>query len=312
VKAAKAEAAAEALKEHRRLLYVALTRAKDFLYVCGFENKKGVREGSWYELAQRAAQSLGKAVAHGEDTLRVIGDAEMETALPAPSPEPPRIALPQWVAAEPAPEHITPRLIRPSDAAGLEEPGVFSPAGPKAAARFRRGQLVHTLLARLPEIEPESRRDVALAYLAARDVLPEEADALAEETLAVISDPRFAAAFTPTARAEVAIVADLPELGLGARASGRIDRLAVSADEVLAIDFKTNRPPPERVEDVPVLYRAQMALYRAALAKVFPGRRIACALIWTEGPRLMALDDALLDAETAHIRTRLDPGGYGS
>jgi ATP-dependent helicase/nuclease subunit A len=45
----------------------------------------------------------------------------------------------------------------------------------------------------------------------------------------------------------------------------------VSANEVLAIDFKTNRPPPERVEDVPALYRSQMALYRAALAKVFPG-----------------------------------------
>jgi ATP-dependent helicase/nuclease subunit A len=220
--------------------------------------------------------------------------------------------LPDWALIEPKPEHVTSRLIRPSDAAGLEEPGVFSPAGPKAAARFRRGQLVHTLLARLPDIAPEHRRDAALKYLAARNVPPEDAAGLTDETLAVISDPRFASAFAATARAEVAIVADLPELGFGARASGRIDRLAVSANEVLAIDFKTNRPPPERVEDVPALYRSQMALYRAALAKVFPGRRIACALIWTEGPRLMALPDALLDAETAHIRARLDPGGHGS
>jgi len=312
VKVAKAEAAIEALKEHRRLLYVALTRAKDFLYVCGFENKNGVKSGSWYELAQRAAQSLGKAVVRGGDTLRVVGNADVEAAPASPNLDVPPIVLPTWVLAEPNPEHTTPRLIRPSDAAGLEDPGVFSPAGPKAAARFRRGQLVHTLLARLPDIAPENRRAIALAYLAARDVPPEEAASLTDETFAVISDPRFAAAFAPTARAEVAIVADLPELGPGARASGRIDRLAVSANEVLAIDFKTNRPPPERAEDVPALYRAQMALYRAALAKVFPGRRIACALIWTEGPRLMALDDALLDAETAHIRTRLDPGGYGS
>jgi ATP-dependent helicase/nuclease subunit A len=312
VKVAKAEAAAEALKEHRRLLYVALTRAKDFLYVCGFENKNGVKPGSWYELAQRAAQSLGKTVVQGDATLRVIGDAEMEAAPPSSSLEVPRVLLPDWALSEPKPEWTTPRLIRPSDAAGLEEPGALSPAGPKAAARFRRGQLVHTLLARLPDIAPELRRDIALAFLAARDVPLEEAAGLTDETLAVISDPRFVAAFALSARAEVAIVADLPELGVGARASGRIDRLAVSADEVLAIDFKTNRPPPERVEDVPALYRTQMALYRAALAKVFPGRRIACALIWTEGPRLMALPDALLDAETAHIRARLDPGGHGS
>ncbi|MGD0144912.1 MAG: double-strand break repair helicase AddA, partial [Rhizomicrobium sp.] len=312
VKIAKAKAADEALREHRRLLYVALTRAKDRLYVCGFENKTGVKEGSWYELAQRAAQSLGKTVVRGDDTLRVIGDAELEVAPLSQSVEAPRVTLPDWARGKPLPEPSTPRLIRPSDAAGLEEPGVMSPAGPKAAARFRRGQLVHTLLARLPDIEQDRRRDIALAFLAARDVPPEEATALAEETLAVISDPRFAAAFAPGARAEVAIVADLPELGRGARVSGRIDRLAVSSDEVLAIDFKTNRPPPQRAEDVPVLYRTQMALYRAALARVFPGRRIACALIWTEGPRLMALDNALLDAETVHIRTRLDPGGHAS
>jgi ATP-dependent helicase/nuclease subunit A len=312
VKVAKAAAAVEALKEHRRLLYVALTRAKDFLYVCGFENKNGVKPGSWYELAQRAAQSIGKSIVQGDATLRAIGDARLETAPPSATPEAVPIALPDWAVTVPGPEHATPRLIRPSDAAGLEEPGVISPAGPKAAARFRRGQLVHTLLARLPDVAPVSRRDIALAFLAARDVPRGEAVALADETLAVISDPRFAEAFAPTARAEVAIVADLPELGPGARASGRIDRLAVSQTEVSAVDFKTNRPPPQREEDVPALYRAQMALYRAALKKVFPGRRIACALIWTEGPRLMELSDTLLDAETAHIRARLDPGGYGS
>jgi ATP-dependent helicase/nuclease subunit A len=307
VKAAKAAAEAEAMREHRRLLYVALTRAKDRLYVCGFENRRGVRQGSWYEMAQRAAQSRGIELKLGDETLRVLGEADVEAVPLLSVQETEHIELPKWATSEPAAERESPRLIRPSDAAGLDEPGVFSPAGPRAAARFRRGELVHTLLARLPDVPAERRRDIALAYLSARDVAPAEAAALADETLAVISNPRFAAAFAPSARAEVAIVADLPELGPGARVNGRIDRLAVSDDEILAIDFKTNRPSPERAEDISSVYRAQMALYRAALAKVFPGRRIACALIWTEGPRLMALDDALLDAETAAIRARLDP-----
>ncbi len=149
---------------------------------------------------------------------------------------------------------------------------------------------MHALLARLPEIAPGKRRAIALRYLAAHDVPSEDAAGLVDETLAVLDEPAFAAAFAPGGRVEVAIVAELPELGPGARINGRIDRLAVTADEVLAIDFKTNRPPPTRPEDVPALYRAQMALYRAALAKVFPGRRIACALVWTEGPKLMPLD----------------------
>ena len=54
-------------------------------------------------------------------------------------------------------------------------------------------------------------------------------------------------------------------------------------------------------------------LYRAALAKIFPAKRIASALVWTEGPALMALPDGLLDAQIAAIcaraRAELDPLG---
>jgi ATP-dependent helicase/nuclease subunit A len=215
-----------------------------------------------------------------------------------------KLALPAWALRRPTVERERPRLIRPSDAAGLEEPAVLSPAGARNAARFRRGLLVHALLARLPDVEPAQRRAIALAFLKAREA--EDAEKLADETLAVLGDPAFAAAFAPNSRAEIAIVADLPEIGEGARINGRIDRLAVAGDDVLAVDFKTNRPPPARAEEVSTLYLAQMALYRAALAKVFPGKRVACALVWTQGPRLMPLCDALLDAEIARIRARLD------
>jgi ATP-dependent helicase/nuclease subunit A len=123
----------------------------------------------------------------------------------------------------------------------------------------------------------------------------------------VLDDPKFAAAFSPTSMAEAGITASLPELGEAARINGRIDRLAVSEDEVLIVDFKTNRPPPEKAEDVGDLYLAQMALYRAAAEKIFPNRRIACALVWTDGPRLMPLDDTLLEAQLRQIKARLDP-----
>ena len=305
VKRAKAAAHAKALEEHRRLLYVALTRARDHLYICGFESKRGVKEGSWYALAERAAQAIGAATPRAGETLQILGETEFETIAPAATAPSLPLQLDDW-ARKPAPiERERPRLIRPSDAAGGEEPGVLSPVGARNAARFRRGNLVHALLAHLPEIPPESRRGVAFAFLAARDVPPADAAALVAETLAVIDEPAFAAAFAADARAEVAIVADLPELGEGARVSGRIDRLAVTESEILAVDFKTNRPPPSRVEDVPKLYVAQMALYRAALAKIFPGRQIACALVWTEGPSLMRLDEDVLEAETGRIGSHL-------
>ena len=73
-----------------------------------------------------------------------------------------------------------------------------------------------------------------------------------------------------------------------------IDRLLVGPDRVQIVDFKTNRPPPQDVANVAPAYRRQMACYRALLAGIFPEKPIDCALLWTYGPRLMALPDSLL------------------
>lgn len=308
VRAAKGEADEAAKRERRRLLYVALTRAKDRLIVAGFENSKGVEAGSWYDLTRRAAAKMGVEIPHGEEKGFVIGDADTEAfegteAKPADTVEPK-----DWMR-KPAPmEIVRPRLIRASDAAGMEEPATLSPLADKGAKRFQRGNLIHGLLARLPDVVPGQRRETALRYLRANKVEHAKAEKLADETLAVMNHAGFAAVFAPGSRAEIALVADLPEIGEGARLNGRIDRLAITPDEILVVDFKTNRPPPSEVDGVSTLYIAQMALYRAALSKVFPDRRIACALVWTEGPRLMPIPEDRLEAELGRIRTRLDSG----
>ena len=97
-----------------------------------------------------------------------------------------------------------------------------------------------------------------------------------EEVMAVLDHPGFAAAFAPGSQAEAGLLAELPEFGKGARVNGRIDRLVVTDSQVLILDFKTNRPPPASEAEVPAVYLAQMALYRAAAARIFPGRRIIC------------------------------------
>ena len=300
VKQAKARAEAETLREHRRLLYVALTRARDRLYVCGFENKKGIKEGSWYKLTHAAAESLGVKVTEGADEIITYGTVKEEKGIAA-GDEQKRHPLPAWIARRAPIEPAGPRLIRPSDAAGAAAP-VFSPA---AAGRFRRGLVVHALLARLPEIAPTSRRALALAFVKASGL--EHPDKLVEETLSVLDDPAFALAFGPGSQAEAGLMAELPELGPGARVNGRIDRLAVTDEQILILDYKTNRPPPAREADVPAVYLAQMALYRAAAAKIFPGRRIVCGLVFTDGPRLLQLSGVVLDAQMAGISARFDP-----
>ena len=296
----------EMLREHRRLLYVALTRARERLYVCGFENKKGVRGNSWYRLAQAAAEALGRPIIRHGAEAREFGHLANVKGVAAPAQAGDAAGLAPWMTRAAPPEHVLPRLIRPSDALPMREETPFSPLR-QGKDNFKRGNVVHALLSRLPEIEPDARGALAVKYARAQGFSAGDAAALADETLRILNDPEFAPAFAPSSRAEVAFLANLPQLGTGAQVNGRVDRLAVTDTDVLIVDFKTNRPPPTREEDVSPLYLAQMALYRAAAARIFPGKRIVCSLVWTGGPFLMRLSEAGLDAQLGQIMRRLDP-----
>ncbi|MCP5410672.1 MAG: double-strand break repair helicase AddA [Alphaproteobacteria bacterium] len=304
---AKAAADDETLNEHRRLLYVALTRARDRLFICGFTGKRGAIEDSWYGWMRQAAEGMGVPVTEGDSQFHAIGTLTHETgAMATPEHAPNAAALPGWAATAAPPEPATPNPIRPSEIGdnetGSGQPPATSPLG---GARFARGVVVHDLLARLPDISREARAHRALNYAAARGFAGAAGEELVAETLAVLDHPDFAEVFGPHSRAEAAIHASRPDLGLKAPITGRIDRLAVMDDRVLIVDFKTNRPVPASADAVAPLYLDQMALYRAAAQAIFPGRRIDCGLVFTDGPRLLTLPPALLDARIAGLAARL-------
>jgi ATP-dependent helicase/nuclease subunit A len=104
--------------------------------------------------------------------------------------------------------------------------------------------------------------------------------------MAILTDPAFASVFSAASKAEVPITGLIDGAHL---VSGQIDRLVVTEKEVLIVDFKTNRPPPERAEDVPEAYKRQMALYKRTLSLIYPDKHVRTALIWTDGARLMEI-----------------------
>jgi ATP-dependent helicase/nuclease subunit A len=119
------------------------------------------------------------------------------------------------------------------------------------------------------------------------------------QVVAVLQAPRFAPLFAPGSCGEVPIVGRLERPGLPPHiVNGQLDRLAVTPDAVLIADFKTDRPVPRIA---PPGYVAQLALYRAVLARLYPGRAIRTALLWTEGPELMELSAADLDQALAAV-----------
>src|SRR6185503_4979520 len=114
-------------------------------------------------------------------------------------------------------------------------------------------------------------------------VSAEDGDTILREVMKLLDDTRFAALFAQGSRAEVPVVGVLSD---GRPVSGQLDRLAVTATDVLIADYKSNRRVPGGLDEIPEDYIAQLALYRAVLARLYPNHRIRAALIWTAGPAL--------------------------
>jgi ATP-dependent helicase/nuclease subunit A len=304
VSAARAAAHVGEMREYRRLLYVALTRARDWLILCAHEGKRPMPEGAWYKLIMGAGAG-GRTEDDGiGGTVIAFGNAPGTGGVRGGPTKVTNGSLPDFLTRVAEERATRPRVLRPSEALDLDEPALNSPIRDAKGRLFRRGLLVHALLASLPDVAPEARADAALRFLLQRGVSEEDAHAAAKEVMAVLQNPDFAPLFAAGSRAEVTITAELPELGEGARVSGQIDRLAVTDDEVLIADFKTNRPPPHRIEDTPDIYLAQMALYHAALQKLYPDKRVACVLVWTHETRAIRLPDSALDAALSRLGTR--------
>jgi ATP-dependent helicase/nuclease subunit A len=276
-------------EEYSRLLYVAMTRASDRLYIAGAAATKNLKDGSWYSHIetslkphmQEATDWQGQTVWRLENTQdKPAKDKQEETEIITG-----RLAPPAWAALQPPAEKSA--IWLPPSRISLDPAEIGnSPASPGAVDRFKRGTIIHTLLQYLPELAPQIRADACRRYLARKGLQLAEAEAqdIAREVLGLLESPGFEAVFAPGSMAEVPLAA---LIGEGQALSGRIDRLAVTQTEVLIADYKTNRPPPVRLEDVSEQYRAQLAAYRAALTPLFPGKTIRTALIWTDGPRFM-------------------------
>ncbi|PJI42014.1 double-strand break repair helicase AddA [Ferrovibrio sp.] len=294
----------EQMEEYRRLLYVALTRARDRLYVCGYlgvrNAEKGPPQGSWYDLVAAGFDHLPSvqsiALPWGDEARRYETNPDSRSeAKPAVAATEIFIA-PDWLRQPAPPEPTPPRPLSPSQPS-RPDPAPLSPTTAKNQDGLKRGRLVHRLLQTLPDLPDAERAAAAARFLAhpGHALDPAAQAILLKEVMALLGDPQFAALFRPGARTEAPLAGRIGNRTV----VGQVDRLLIDHDTVLVVDYKTNRPPPSAVTEVDPAYLDQMALYRGLLAQVFPNRRIEAALVWTHTAHLMPLPNDLLDQRLA-------------
>ena len=205
-------------QEYRRLLYVALTRAEDRLYVCGWNTKRTAPAGSWYRLVEAALSTVAEPIDFDFGPLIRDGWSgpgwrliqAQEVPIQAPTAALPlaaaREAMPDWARRSAPREPVPPRPLAPSRPS-LAEPAALSPGGPDPSRRFKRGRLIHSLLQYLPDLAESDRPAAGARFLAnpGHGLASDAQDEILAETLRVLADPTFQPLFGPDSRAEVPV-----------------------------------------------------------------------------------------------------------
>ena len=285
-------------EEYRRLLYVAMTRAEDRLYIAGSKGAKEPIDDSWYNYIDSA---FGRMTDVQNINIGGILNQSGDEEIQARRIYTPHVAIDESNQTEqtgttteitiadyfyhPAPKELQPpRPLVPSRPSEVE-PASASPLDKNNSYRFLRGNITHALLQYLPDLPIAAREDAARLYISRTgQELPEHIrENVLQETLNVIHHPEYGILFAENSFAEVPITGLVGDQLV----SAQIDRLVLTDDEIWIVDYKTNRPPPLSADKIPPIYVKQMSSYRDIVSKAYNHDNIHCYLLWTDGPRLM-------------------------
>lgn len=287
---ARSDGREERMREYRRLLYVVLTRARDRLYVCGYEGRDGRERGCWYDVVSAAMSRLDadQVIDEAGDVLHRFGELPMPACAPAATVAAVVPSVPAWTRQASPRERAIERV----------EPSGALPAarrrGDGTGGGLERGRAIHKALERLASAPPERWSDIAREAVQDFIADPSLARAAANEALAVRRDLLLSHLFAAGSYGEVPLRGLVDWRGKTVDVAARLDRVVVRENDVLIVEYKTDRVVPKALTAIPSNYVAQLALYRMAVEKMFPGRPVNCGILWTVEPQLGLLPPTLL------------------
>ncbi len=301
-------------QEYRRLLYVAMTRAEDRLYVYGYQNSKNRPNNSWYDLIKNGVEeNLKDEIEYLGEKGEIIKFNSPQTARPKDDgvrahKKRRKSGVPAW-ARKIAPKAKSPvKKFTPSIAFKqtkniandnkINGKNIKTPFNMTAESKDQKiGNIVHHLLEYLPTLEDDNRKKAAKLYLSkpAWKLSLGEQERIYKQIDKIISDKDFGILFGKNSRAEVTIGGKIIRDGEEYLMTGNIDRLVVGEKTVWIVDYKNSKYIPKTVNDISKQYIAQMAAYREALKDIYPNKKIKCTLLWTREAKMQAVPDKMMD-----------------
>ncbi|WP_265022029.1 UvrD-helicase domain-containing protein [Wolbachia endosymbiont (group A) of Icerya purchasi] len=308
----KREKKLEDYNEYLRLLYVALTRAEDELYIL---SKEPVQKGSWYDLITQYGTSYEKKQAY----LQPIFKEKVEVlCVNANYPyiykkrdyfDVPVISLPPNLSmsfqcltlesskkeGEPASATRSPVSFQhslssfqcvtlesnfwiPVSSTGMTNRGIGmtdESAGMTTRSigmtdGYARGLIIHSILQYMPKIEKERRKNWVRKYL---DNISEDKDEIYSKILAF--NEKYGYLFDLEGKSEITLSGTID----GKSVLVRLDRLCITQDKAIIIDYKSHRNVSVSLLNE---IKKQMLIYKTLVQEIYLNKQVECVVIWVE------------------------------
>ena len=278
--------------ERDRLLYVALTRSEVWLIVAAAGNVSDDGK-SWYKKVEKGLINLdakSESFSHGQGLRYQHGKWLVGKCSEKHLKKDAKIKLPQIFKENLGTPVKFEKFINPSNLMGSKSIQRIDKVTEGDGAKLF-GTIVHLLLEKLPKSNSNDWQNIVPNLLKWAEIyVSEETQTRAyKQAENILKNPSFEFIFAPDVLAEVQFSTIVESVG-GIPIVGVIDRLVLSQDSALIIDFKTNQDVPSSIDEVPLGVLKQMGAYAASMQKVFPKKNIELGIIWTHSAELMKID----------------------
>jgi len=240
----------ERAEESKRLLYVAMTRAEDELYVAGWDNQ--FKNSSWHKTIADSDSNHR----HMEKYAQVQSEQNSEVTL-----------LPDYINQIPRLNKTSGQRINATRAAEVQTTAML------------RGEIIHDLLHKLPMISNQSSYIQAFKTKHKESFSPSELDDIYDKVTKILM--LYPDIFASNTQSEVAITRKTAD---GTSIAGRIDKLVFSGDTIKIIDFKSDMATTDRSK-----YSKQLNFYANLLKEIYPEHKLETYLLWIESAELEAV-----------------------
>lgn len=253
------------LDESRRRLYVALTRAEDYVCVLG-QARKNRQSNCWYDLIKREMNTnkfeeinVGdqKILRFGEFSVANNSDNKQKSEKPKKTEN----ILPEWFYKKlELPSYVTEEELFQNEST------IY-------------GNCVHFLLSELPKYDASLYDTIADTLIDRFDISDLLKTNAKKEAIRILNNKNFAFIFDNKSLSEVSFIDNENK-------ENRVDKIAFLDNDIWIIDFKTG----SYQENIPHVYVEQLKRYKQSVSKVFDmNTKIRTAILWTSAEKLVEL-----------------------